>query len=1196
LNNQGIFKALLLAGCAGSFVLAGPAMAQQETPDADEETGADILDTNDAATDPGQSPAPGDTAQTGTIVVTGSRIARQDFEANSPFVTVDEALLEQSSTAALEQNLNRLPQFVPAQTPTAGGDIQPTASNTPGAATVSLRGLGANRTLILVDGRRATPANASGVTDINTIPSAAIERVEVISGGASATYGADAVAGVTNFILKKNFQGLELDGRLGITQYGDGFEYQLSGIMGTDFADGRGNVSMAVSINDRGAQFQRDRPWYVDRYTDPNQANGTAFIYGDPGVVFNAGNPFSLAAAQQVFGADSCFAATASAACPIERRVTQSTAYANFDLTAYQLGSAPTIDQFGNNGGALGGARNFNTPTNGFPYRRSGFGVLGFNNVNSYLILPLTRYNAFMRGNYELNDWVGVFGQGLFTHTTTYTRQEPGPFTGGWGVDIPWGTGVYTGGVYGSSVTAANMSSVIRHGESMTGLPGGTPYNDTSPENLTNNPTNPAFRARYGATGILTCANSDFGGCTNTDAFRAVIPAELQTLLNSRMRPARPGEPGYITPVPGAPPPTQPMVSGANDPASLTGFLPDDRETNTDVMTYNLIAGLEGSIPGMDWTWEAFVSHGESHTFANQTGIYSLGRARALMSSPNFGQNFSQQGNRDAGQTGFGAATANCTTGLNFFGRYQGVSEDCLEAIRGDLKNRSKFRQTIAEANLQGGLFELPAGELRFAAGASYREMDYEFLNEGLTTQGRSFQDQALGIYPSGNSAGFLRVKEVYGELLVPILSDLPFIEQLNLELGGRMSHYNTTGTSYTYKILGDWEVTDWLRFRGGYNRAERAPNIAELFLSSQQTFGFGDSGDYCSTRNPYRNSANAAVNTNAANVQATCRILMDRVDPTGQASTNFYGTTGVPGQPASTSTAGTGFAFLTTVGNPNLDPEKADTWTAGAVIQSPVSSGPLARLRLSLDWFNIEVNDAIGLEQPSTVSRYCFDPAFNPAIATNPAQAALAPACGQLTRDPPNGTLGNIFVSYANNGRFKIQGIDAALDWSADVGPGTFTLNALVNYLLDYKVANLPGDPLTEYVGTQGTGASGLNANSSFEYRIFTTIGYGIGPARVALQWQHFPEVEDATEAVTGAPTPTTGTPSYDLFSLNASYQLSDDVGLRFGVDNLLNEYPPLTNVNLAPTAGNLPGGTVGGGLLDTQGRRFYVGANARF
>src|SRR5688500_8623717 len=287
---MGVFKALLLAGCAGTIALAAPAMAQEE----DE----DIL------AEEGETEGP-------SILVTGSRIARPDFNSNSPAVTVDEAILENSSTAALESNLNKLPQFTPAQTPTAGGDIQPTATNTPGAATVSLRGLGTNRNLVLLDGRRGTPGNASGVVDISTLPSAAIERVEVITGGASATYGADAIAGVTNFILKKDFEGAELDGRMGISQEGDGFEYELSGIIGSDFADGRGNVSLAMSINTRESSEQIDRPWYRDLWNDP-QVAGDQFFIEYPGAVFNFDTGFpSNAAVSTLFpGANQTFIGT----------------------------------------------------------------------------------------------------------------------------------------------------------------------------------------------------------------------------------------------------------------------------------------------------------------------------------------------------------------------------------------------------------------------------------------------------------------------------------------------------------------------------------------------------------------------------------------------------------------------------------------------------------------------------------------------------------------------------------------------------------------------------------------------------------------------------------------------------------------------------------------------------------------------
>jgi outer membrane receptor protein involved in Fe transport len=1049
LHYTGVYKALLLAGCAGTFALAGPAMAQ----DADES--AESTETS--------------------IIVTGSRIQRQDFEANSPFVTVDKALLQNSSTAAVESNLNKLPQFTPAQTPTAGGDIQPTATNTPGAATVSLRGIGVNRNLVLMDGRRATPSNASMAVDITTIPSAAVERVEIISGGASATYGADAIAGVTNFILKKDFQGIELDGQMGITQEGDGFEYQLSGIMGTDFADGRGNISIAMSTNRREASFQRDREWYRSVWADPSIA-GNGFFTQFPGILFDGArgpNPTGGLAA----------------------------AFPNSSLSPNAGGTTVYLDQNGNPfvnatydpDGPFAPGFNVNFegytgPIDNFTWKKTDVGLLAQNDTYLYLILPLTRYNFFMRGNYEINDWIGVFAQGLYSHVSTSTANEPGPIFAGWGVSV-------------------------------------------DPDTLDQDQ----------------------------------LPQSMWDLLNSRADP------------------------GA--PFTMTALMPELRETFTDVSTYNMIAGFEGSIPGTDWTWEAFVNHGESETYAKQTGVYSLSRLRTVLNSGNFGEGFSRTGNAEQG--GFGASTGTCTSGLNFFvPPAGGFSEDCLEAIRADLKNRSTMRQTIAEANIQGGLFELPAGQIRAALGASYRENAYKFDNDTLTTQGRSFEDQALGIYPSGNVNASISVKELYGELLIPVLADVPFIQQLDLELGGRMSHYDTTGTSYTYKLQGTWEVNDWLRFRGGYNRAERAPNIGELYLAAQQTFAANTVGDLCSLANPTAWSANPA-NANGGNVEAICRELMNQADRPGfpgEAASSYYS------GPQSTSTFG--FAFPTTIGNPNLTPEKADTWTAGLVLQSPWTAPALSRLRLSVDWFNIKVDDAIGVQSIAIAMRQCFDAALNPLVTSDPVAAANSQFCQNVPRNAQNGGLGNVKTTYVNNARFEVQGIDAQLDWGMDVGPGTLGLNVLFNYLLDFKAAELPTDPMVDYVGTQGTGIAGMNSDP-YEYRIFANVNYSIDGFRLGLEWQHWPSVDNPGVAQFGAST-TTGAPAYDLFALNGSYAATDNVTLRFGVDNLFNKAPPLTGINTANTnpagTGNLPGGSIGGGIYDTNGRRFYLGANVRF
>ena len=1157
-NNQQVLKALLLAGSASVFAIANPAMGQAVGAGAQEEEPA-------------------------SIVVTGSRIVRQDYESNSPIVTVDESILQESATAAIEQNLNRLPQFTPAKTPTGGGDIQPTATNTPGAATVSLRGLGANRNLVLLDGRRATPSNAAGIVDINTIPSAAIARVEIISGGASATYGADAVAGVTNFILKRDFQGLELDGQANITQEGDGLEYQLSGIMGTDFDDGRGNVSIAMSLNTREANYQRDRSWYRDLWSDPTISNARNFpLYA--GVALGNGNapnadvfynqlfPGTTPNGIGGFSSPQRLPAGTTNGQPLPNTIyggTGTTTGPN-NFSVYVNPGDGSLFTRGRN--QQGGIPQFNGEVlqNDMAVVRAN-GQLDFVDTNNYLILPLTRYNMFMRGDYELNDWIGVFAQGLYSNTRTNTTQQGGAVTGGWDVFIPYGSGVYTGSANPSTSYGSfgNSSSVILNGMTYQGAS----YVDTTPGTLTDNPTNPGFRAEYGSQ--YGCALNAVGGCTNSQLFADSLPADLQTLLNSRANP--------------------------NGRVELNYGFPENRSVTNEVATLNLLAGLKGKIPGTDWTWEGFVNHGATTTFTRQTGVFSLTRLRTLLTAPGFGKGFVANSNEASARPAFGANFASCTTGLNFFElRWDEISDDCKRAVTSELKNNQRISQTIAEVNLQGSLFELPAGDLQVALGASYREVDYEFVNDTITGQGQSFLDQAVGIYPSSDSFGAYDVHELYGELLIPVLEDLPAIQSFSLELGGRVSDYNTTGSSFTYKILGDWEVTDFLRLRGGFNRAERSPNIAELFQSSSQVFGFNSLGDLCSQQSSYRVSANPNAVGNsaaaAADVQAVCRQVMDRTGGAGTGA-DYYNRV-VSAQPL----PGGAFAWVNVKGNPDLAPEVADTWTAGIVLQSPFTSPALSRLRLSVDWYSIKISGAIGQQGAGTALQQCLDPYWNPSVAgagTNGASAVAAgnnAFCAGIRYDPaPILATANFEVTYNNAGRVEIAGLDGQLDWSADVGPGSLSANVLVNYYLDYKSTELENNPLVDYAGTLGTSQNGLNPGA-FEYRVLTTIGYSLGAARVSLQWQHLPSVQQESAAI--APSAFTGFKSYNLFNLRTSFDLTDAVGLRFGVDNLFNKAPPIGNVNTAANVslGQLPGGNFNTQFYDTVGRRFYVGANLKF
>ncbi len=1021
-----------------------------------------------AFADPDASRAPAADDSVAEVVVTGSRILRRDYEANSPITSVDETFLKNSSTAGIETNLAKLPQFHAVQTPAQGGDIQATATNTPGAATISLRGLGSNRDLILLDGRRATPGNASQVVDINTIPSLAIERVETITGGASATYGADAVGGVVNFIMRKKFEGAQVDAQYGGTEHGGGGEYQVGGILGSNLADGRGNVMLAFSLNHRDLALHTDRPWFAALDKNPNVGLSENDIDYFP--VFSGydpqGNNPSQAAINSVF----------PKAAPGSVPTSTYRYYFNPNGTPF-TGFFQSFTPGGT------GTTAFTGDTTGLKWTKTVDGQLKQNFLDATAVLPLKRDNFLTRGNYDFNDYVSFFGQAMFSKVETQTSQAPAPSVNGWSAVVP---------VDGRA-----------------------------------------------------------------------LPAALATLLASRVVD-----------------PANPTTTGPNAPwklvFDLAGVL-GNRVATVDVFTYNMQGGLQGKIPNSTWTWEAYASTGESETNSLTTGNASLERLRAVVAAPNWGAGFSQQGNPSAG--GFGANSATCTSGLDPFNLSLVVSADCKNAIGTDLKTRASLQQDIGEVNAQGVLFNLPAGEVRAAVGATHREDRYTFLNDTLTTQGRSFLDQSVGIYPSGNSYGKISVKEIYGEALVPVLAGLPFVKKLELELGVRKSDYNTTGGSTTWKAMGNWETNDYLRIRGGFNRAERSPNIAELYLAPQQTFTFNSTGDLCSLTNPSPLSANPANGANGVKALAICKALMEASAPGTAAA--FYNN-------ATNQVAGPTYAFPTLQGNPSAKPEKANTFTLGAVISSPFESEMLQTMRLSVDYYSIKVDQALGAQTVDLAQRQCFDVAFNPTLS------ATSPYCVGINRVAHDGALGNIITTFLNQGRFETSGIDTQFDWSFRAGPGKFSLNSVFTYLIDEKSAQLPTDKLVEYAGTLGPNENGLDPGA-FRWKMFNTFGYQLGDWTASLQWQHLPAIASAT-AATQPNTTIGGAGAYDLFGLNGTWAVRKDVSVRFGVDNVLDKAPPLVESDTKAAPGTLAGGYINDRLYDVNGRRYYVGVTAKF
>ncbi|HET6971968.1 MAG TPA: TonB-dependent receptor plug domain-containing protein, partial [Phenylobacterium sp.] len=341
-------------------------------------------------------PAAAQSATVQELIVTGSRLPRADLIADSPIVTLDSEGLARSATLTLETALNRLPQVVPSYSSAANN---PSAN---GAAYVNLRGLGSNRNLVLLDGRRVIGGNASNSVDLNTIPGGLIDRVEVITGGASAVYGADAVAGVVNVILRKRFEGVELSGRTLVSDRGDGRQHEASLVAGHEV----GGVSLmaAIGFARRDEIGKGARPF-------SSQAEGpTSFLPGGDYSV--GGNQPSQAAI------DAVFARYGVPAGAVSRRGGQAGFGFNADGTVFATGVL--------------GNRAFEAQN----YRGAKDEIVAglYPDVYAYnfqpfnkLILPLERRSAALFVNAPINDRLELYGQLMGVRYTATTALAPTP-------------------------------------------------------------------------------------------------------------------------------------------------------------------------------------------------------------------------------------------------------------------------------------------------------------------------------------------------------------------------------------------------------------------------------------------------------------------------------------------------------------------------------------------------------------------------------------------------------------------------------------------------------------------------------------------------------------------------------------------------------------------------------------------------
>ncbi|WP_176943543.1 TonB-dependent receptor domain-containing protein [Sphingomonas sp. YR710] len=940
------------------------------------------------------SPDAAQSSASSDIVVTGSRISRRDYSSASPISTVSLEAIKSTGEVTLEKSLMTLPQFG------IGENSTQTGFGSTGQATLNLRGLGAFRNLVLLDGRRMQPSNVQQAVDINTIPKSLIESVEVITGGASAVYGSDAIAGVVNFRTRKNFQGLMLDGQSNITGHGDGKVVDVAGTLGSNFADGRGNAVISMSYSKRNPVGFQSRAFYRENRggTDLRIPTG-AYTVGS-----NAPSQAAINALFSSYGV---------AAGSVSRNAALSF---NADGTLFSASNG-VFNYKGSQGGLL-----FNTGTQ-------------VNNLNVYLTLqaPLERYTAFGRTTYELTPDITAFGQFQYANYSTQV--------------------------------------VVESGNTALSIPVTNPF----------------------------------------------IPAALSTLLASR----------------------------ANPTANLTlqkRFLEaGPRLTNRDFEVVQLVGGLQGKLTGIDGSWEVYGSHGSTSIDENQPGSVLISSLKALLNAADGGKSI-------------------CAGGYNPFG-VTTLSSACQSYLVASPYRKTTLKQDVIEANIQGGLLTLPGGQLRFAAGADYRRNSYATNVDRILQQA-----DVVGVLFTSDSSGSTSVKEIYGELLVPIMKDMPFVHSLDLDLGYRYSDYNLSGGVHTYKADVTWAPVPMLLFRGGYARAVRAPSVGELFVPNNGAIpNIGEAsnglGDPCTLGSPARFGSNASAVRSLCIAQGVPAAVVDTFVNT-QNETN-----------------------ATNSGNLALKPETADTFTAGVVISPKLEAPWFSRLNFTVDYYNIKVTNAIGVVAAGQSLASCFN--YN---GSNPTYSSTNFFCKNVTRDA-DGRLLNVFQPTLNLGAYKTAGVDFQLDWSIaldaiGLSPSSYLdLNSSVSWLDKFDVQTAAGGVFAHYAGTVGSTANG-QPGSLPKWKAATSLSYRNEAATLGLRWRYLGAMQSASRATNPAST-TPGQSPYNLFDLYASINVLKDYAFRFGVNNLFDRDPPRLGGQFGVTEAS---------TYDVLGRTFYVGVNVKF
>ncbi len=963
------------------------------------------LATGAFAQEQGASPPAQAPEQQQEIVVTGSRIARDVTDASTPLSIINSEEIKLSGAMSVDKVLNDQPQFVAATNGGATANTVP-AGSAAGAAYVNLRGFGPTRSLTLVNGRRFAIFGPEQVTDLNTIPTALIERTEVVTGGSSAVYGSDAITGVVNFIMKDDFEGVEVGGQYGWDSATSSPTWSADLTLGGNFGDGRGNAVVSLNYMKREGFTRQERgDWATMPYGEGcvTQESHSDSLLG----IANGASAANCAASGGRMG----FVFSGSGDIPNGR----------FVLTPAQIAASQA--QIAAAGLAGLGSSGFTFNDAGTTQRLVNRPADDFNlTLFNYLQVPQERWmlNAFT--HYEFTPAATGYLEFHFSNNRVDQQLTQSNIGGDFLIDT------------NNPYLDANMRALLVQ-------------LDTS------------------ETGPRTLQQGPIAYTTTPGDGRAIITAGRRLVE-----------------------------------------LPF-RHNVDDHNVWRTAIGMKGDLGDVsekflrNLSYDVYWSFARSEDSSRQEGAASRSRyAAALLAN------------------GMSPPVA------NIFG--QNLNEAAVNAIKINATNVTNAEQQVAVATIGGGAFNTWAGPVGFSVGVEWRNAEAEYIPDEYLRSG-----DVIGFNPGLPTSGDVTSKDIFAELRIPLVADVPVIQNLTANAGFRSSDYDLDGvgrvSTYLYGL--DWRLNETVAFRGQFQRAIRAPNIGDLYGGLQ--LNFSTLTDPCSSRN-------------TANQSAAVRQLC--IDTGVPAAAVF--TTGV--QPDNIIPNRTG-------GNVNLQEESSDTRTFGVVFTPSF----LPDLAVTLDYFDIKLDDAIaqlGGGAQNTLNLCYFT-----------VQDAASDFCQAVHRNPATGGITvpySLDVLAANIGALETSGIDLNARYGFDIGSSRLDISTAWTYTDEFTVTPMQAVPQNT---NKCVGSYGATCGEPIpQYKGVTRFTWTAGAFGVSLRHRYIDGVTTDRYVLPqrrGATPPALNTmtnPKLDAqnyLDLSFTYDIGDKAEIFAGINNVLDTDPPI-------------------------------------